>query len=249
MVSRQKQAAEERVRVRNEAGNELAQLLGWTIDKIPYPHSNDALENMRKQIQDIKDELTNYEIIFQRKEHITIDEEIIDSRFMGFVSVNHPTRGDYHNLLLQNSDNITNIISQERSRLDSSLKVRIGMYTTLKRAKDYQEDLFSNNLNEVQNEEYEYRYGVSFKSNFFNVHPSSNLEEILFIAIALMDGKIDKYINESSGWIFVAVESIFIEVVKFTPPTGASYLPLPKNMPTRCNGVINIKNDDNKCFM
>jgi hypothetical protein len=59
--------------------------------------------------------------------------------------------------------------------------------------------------------------------------------------------RIDVYQNYGSGWDFYRVEKIFIEVTQFSPPTGASHIPLPKDL-TMKKGVVNPANDDDKCF-
>src|SRR6266496_4929991 len=69
---------------------------------------------------------------FERREQVRVGREIVDSNFIAFVPSTYPNRYDYHDFLLQNRNQITRIIDSERTRLDSSLKVRIGIYLTIK---------------------------------------------------------------------------------------------------------------------
>jgi len=62
--------------------------------------------------------------------------------------------------------------------------------------------------------------------------------------------KIDELnsILKGSGWKFEKFMSIQINVLKYTPTVGSSFIPLPKEL-TDKKAIINIKNNDNKCFM
>ncbi len=186
---------------------------------------------------------------FERRDYVRSGRELIDSNFIAFVPSTYPNRYDYHNFLLQNRNQITGIINSERIRLDSSLKVRIGIFLTIKRLRNHQQNLFTDDIEVFQNDEYEVLYNRPFKSTNMAVFPSTNLDEIYDLTIMRIDGKIDKLSSCGSGWIIAAVTGVFIEVIKYTPLTASGYIELPSGMPTRCNGVINIQNNDNKCFM
>ena len=45
-----------------------------------------------------------------------------------------------------------------------------------------------------------------------------------------------------------SVDGHFINVVKYRPLQGSSYIPLPKELQNSTKGIINIKNDDDECF-
>ena len=54
---------------------------------------------------------------------------------------------------------------------------------------------------------------------------------------------------EGSGWVFVEVENLTLDVDIWDPLKGSSYIDLPKELKNK-NAIINMKNEDNnKCFL
>ena len=60
--------------------------------------------------------------------------------------------------------------------------------------------------------------------------------------------KLAIYLRNGSGWYFKEVISFEIHIVAYKPIKGSSYIPLP-NVIMRKNAIINIKNEDDKCFL
>ena len=61
--------------------------------------------------------------------------------------------------------------------------------------------------------------------------------------------RIDNWINESPGWIVKSVMLQYINIPTFGPLTGSSYVKLPAELRNSKNALINIKNNDQKCFL
>ena len=61
--------------------------------------------------------------------------------------------------------------------------------------------------------------------------------------------RIDNWINEGSGWIVELIESQYINVSTYRPLSGSSYIKLPVELKSPKKGLINIKNNDQKCFL
>ena len=61
--------------------------------------------------------------------------------------------------------------------------------------------------------------------------------------------RIDNWINEGSGWIMELIESQYINVSTYRPLSGSSYIKLPVEIKSPKEGLINIKNKDQKCFL
>ena len=59
---------------------------------------------------------------------------------------------------------------------------------------------------------------------------------------------IDNWINEGSGWIIELIESQYINISTYRPLVGSSYIDLPIELKHPKKGLINIKNNDQKCF-
>ena len=54
--------------------------------------------------------------------------------------------------------------------------------------------------------------------------------------------------TEGSGWVFVRVINLTLHVDIWDPVKGSSYIDLPKELKSK-NAIINMKNEDNKCFL
>ena len=60
--------------------------------------------------------------------------------------------------------------------------------------------------------------------------------------------KIDNWINEGSGWIVESIKYQYINIATSRPLIGSSYIKLPVELRSPKKGLINIKNNDQKCF-
>ena len=60
---------------------------------------------------------------------------------------------------------------------------------------------------------------------------------------------IDNWINEGSGWIVELIESQCITISTYRPLSGISYVELPAELRSPKKGLINIQNDNQKCFL
>ena len=61
--------------------------------------------------------------------------------------------------------------------------------------------------------------------------------------------RIDNWINEGSGWIVELIESQYINVSTYRPLSGSYYIKLPAELRSPKEGLINIKNNDQKYFL
>ena len=59
---------------------------------------------------------------------------------------------------------------------------------------------------------------------------------------------IDKWVLEGSGWVIDRIDSHYLNVTRYKPLNGSSYIELPTDLRNTKNGLINIKNEDNECF-
>ena len=60
--------------------------------------------------------------------------------------------------------------------------------------------------------------------------------------------KIERWISKGSAWIIKSVDGHFINVAKYRPLKGSTYIPLPEELRHPAKGIINIKNNDDECF-
>ena len=61
--------------------------------------------------------------------------------------------------------------------------------------------------------------------------------------------RIDNWINKRSCWIVESIESQHINLSTYGPLLGSSYVKLPVELGSPRKGLINIKNNDQKCFL
>ena len=254
MASHQARNAQLRQTVRSV----LASLKNVSLQSIPYPRSNARLAEYRVEIQAIRDTQAefdrlgaidphpHYEIVFNRREQVKVGGEIPDSNYIADISIGTPGEHDQIELINANGDVIKQILQEERQRL-GPIKVRLGIFGTMRRITDYQQGLFEEILDPIDDSSHIYRYGVPFKTRNMPVLPSTNIDDTLTFGLMRLTEKIDTYTSLGSGWEFYRVEKVFIEVTQFMPPTGAGHIPLTADLSAK-KGVVNPQNTDNECF-
>ena len=82
-----------------------------------------------------------------------------------------------------------------------------------------------------------------------NLNRLEELEELLDEVMREISNKLSKYDVNGSGWVFDIILSHDLHVSKYDPTRGSSYLELPKKLKNHMKGLINIKNNDEKCFL
>ena len=60
--------------------------------------------------------------------------------------------------------------------------------------------------------------------------------------------RIGRWMNQGSGNIIFSVNDHYINVVKYNPLGGNSYIPLPQELQHPRKGLINMENEDDECF-
>ena len=72
-------------------------------------------------------------------------------------------------------------------------------------------------------------------------NPDKSFQEILY--------RIDNWISEGSGWIVESMDGEYVNISTYSPLVGNTYIELPDELKNAMKGLINIKNDDNKCVL
>ena len=93
--------------------------------------------------------------------------------------------------------------------------------------------------------------GIEYSSVYFNSTTkimvrsafslNKSFQEILY--------RIDNWINEGSGGIIESISGEYVNISKYSPLLGSSFVELPSELKNLKKGLINIKNNDNKCFL
>ena len=61
--------------------------------------------------------------------------------------------------------------------------------------------------------------------------------------------RIDNWINEGSGWIIESINGEYVNISIYSSLIRSTYIKLPDKLKNPMKGLINIKNNDNKCFL
>ena len=62
-----------------------------------------------------------------------------------------------------------------------------------------------------------------------------------------LEKHVDKFTNNGSGWTLESVMSLSVNIAKYAPLKGSSYIELPKYLKDK-KAIVNVKNEDNKCL-
>ena len=61
--------------------------------------------------------------------------------------------------------------------------------------------------------------------------------------------RIGNWINEGSSWIRESIEAQYVNTSVYSPLIGSTYIELPDGLKNLMKGLLNIKNNANKCFL
>ena len=61
--------------------------------------------------------------------------------------------------------------------------------------------------------------------------------------------RIDNWINEGFGWRIESINGEYVNISVYNPLVGNTYIALPSELKNPRKGLINIKNNDGKCFL
>ena len=112
-------------------------------------------------------------------------------------------------------------------------KYQITMHVTLKK----------NKLN--GNTEYAGVYLNSFIKTLINDNFKDSIDKSFEESLY----RLDNWINEGSGWIIESLNSQYLNISTYIPLLGSSFIELPEELNSSMKGLINIQNNDNKCFL
>ena len=147
-----------------------------------------------------------------------------------------------------------------------SYKVEIvdkkDLIVQLEASKSSIKDLFNDLSNETKGFKYQITVKVSLKKyrsngeiEFAPVYFNSSTKKIINHRYKLDQSfqeilyRIDAWINRRSGWIIELIESQYINISTYTQLVRRSYIDLLIEIKHPKKGLINIKNNDQKCFL
>jgi hypothetical protein len=89
---------------------------------------------------------------------------------------------------------------------------------------------------------------MNFKTRNEVITAASNLNAFYGTVINKIVDEMEEFEIRGSQWRLNSVLSLELRINKYNPLRGASYIPLPKTLANK-NAIINLKNEDNKCFL
>ena len=75
----------------------------------------------------------------------------------------------------------------------------------------------------------------------FNFVLENSFQEILY--------RIDNWINDGSSWMIESIEAEYVNISIYSPLSASSYIELLNELKNSMKDLINIKNNDSKCFL
>ncbi|CAG8552463.1 13912_t:CDS:2, partial [Acaulospora colombiana] len=182
---------------------------------------------------------------FHQTDIISYGCELLDDHYQVEIGKESIYAQDPINTLGVLREQIINIFNN-RFDLTHGFKTRLCLTGKMSRSANYQQGLFDDEIEEDNGEE-DYKE-VPFKNKAVVVTAKEDIPRIVDELIWDIENRIETYVVDGSGWVFEVSEEVNIEMPIFVPLTASSHLPLPKGIPKRKNGIINIKNEDDHCF-
>ena len=86
-----------------------------------------------------------------------------------------------------------------------------------------------------------------FRCKTFTMMNSNVIMNALDQAAEEITYKIAGWLSEGSGWKIENIQHHYVDIVKYVPFKGISYIPLPEELRHHKKGLINLKKEDDKC--
>jgi hypothetical protein len=90
---------------------------------------------------------------------------------------------------------------------------------------------------------------VYFKSKTGTVTNFEDIENTAATNQLTILSRIETFQNLGSNWIILNIESHYINIAMYKPLAGSSYMKLPEDISNSKCGLLNMRNDDNMCFV
>ena len=90
---------------------------------------------------------------------------------------------------------------------------------------------------------------VYFKSKTGTVTNFEDIEKTAAFNQQMIISRIESFQNLGSNWVVMNIESHYVNIAMYKPLAGSSYMELPEDISNSKCGLINMRNDDNMCFM
>ena len=133
----------------------------------------------------------------------------------------------------ENKEKYTNLIEQEILKL-GSVKVSFGLKVNFEIERNGETQEISHYFKEDQ-------------SHVFNRDNKELIEQKYEEFMGRIKGEIENWSLKGSGWEVESIEIAYVNVAKYQPLRGGTYLSLPADLAKK-KAIINVKNKDNQCL-
>ena len=86
-----------------------------------------------------------------------------------------------------------------------------------------------------------------FASKPYTILSQHDIENAIDKGHQAIDAQMDKWTRQGSGWVVTRVLCLYVNISKYTPLKGSSYIELPKYLKKK-EAIINVRNQDNECL-
>ena len=131
------------------------------------------------------------------------------------------------------------------------VKIKLnGFYKRYKGLKAYETLNVTLQKRKIEDGETFYEFkNVYCNSKTFTITSSDQIQDALDLSSEEIINRAAVWMSEGSGWTIEEILGHHINVSIYAPLGGNSCIPLPKELRNSMKGVINPKNDDEKCFL
>ena len=200
------------------------------IDEITPYYKPEAIEQFSKILKDKKSLRVN----------IVKKRQALRNRVKSFEVVKIEPK-DPHKQLYYTTPGVAEELEDILNR-DGGMKAQVTLHVLFKKKKiEYRDD---GQAEEV----FEYK-DAYFNSTAFTILNEYQIIDGLDKAAEEINNKIAVWLSEGSGWTIEEIRSHYVNIVKYLPLRGSSYIQLPKELRNSMCGLINLQNKDDKCLL
>ena len=177
-------------------------------------------------------------------------------------------------LQLEDKESITDVSSPKITKIQKALKNSTKSFAVdivdnkdplhqLTKTRNVIEQYLNKELGELKGFKYIETLKITFEKQFGNITTiktayfnsmtttiinKNEINKALQTSRQELMKAIGQWISEGSGWTIQSVDGHYINLTKYKPLKGSSYIELPTELRNPAKGLINLKNKDNECF-
>ena len=140
---------------------------------------------------------------------------------------------DLHKFFQKTKDSFINVCKNEAETMNG-VKIQFSLLVRFYKIQDEKKEEMDHYFNRMQ-------------PVIVNEHNTDILKPLLNQFIDEVKGEVKAWSERGSGWVMDRILEAFINVARYQPMRGGSYMPLPTKLKNK-KAVLNIQNRDNQCL-